>query len=223
MSRNTTPRILLTAAVSGALVLGLAACGGDDDDAATATVPGGVTLPTGVTIPELPEVTIPSGVSVPDISDITLPGGVTIPDMPDISIPDMTDVTMPGGLSLDDITNMTAPDFSGEGSEAFCAAVERMEEFDSQFDGDSSPAEIEAALPEVMDLYRQISDAAPGEISGYVDQLVDAMNSMGRELAENGYDEDAIDPATFMTPEMFEASMAIGQYTQEFCQIDFLG
>jgi hypothetical protein len=95
-------------------VLGVAACGDDDDDApeTSPSVDGTVedgedTQPDDGTVPEtlpgggsLPDLSIPD-LSIPDLSlpGGTLPGGITIPDLsipdlslPDISVPDMTEI-----------------------------------------------------------------------------------------------------------------------------------
>lgn len=107
----------------------LAGCGGDDDaptaaevqdqieDALGGTLPGGATipedltdltdvsLPAGVTVPDLSDVTLPPGVTMPDLSDITLPGGATLPeDLSDISIPDVADDPVGSGDCSVDVT-----------------------------------------------------------------------------------------------------------------------
>lgn len=85
----------MTIVVVVAAALVLAGCGDDDDDGggeAADTLPGGVTVPEDVTVPDisLPDITVPD-ISLPDISlpDISIPD-LSIPDLsiPDISIPD---------------------------------------------------------------------------------------------------------------------------------------
>jgi hypothetical protein len=86
----------LLAALPAVLAIGLVACGDDDDSPTTAaetttttateeTEGSDITLPGGVTVPDLGSV-LPGG-SLPDLGSI-LPGG----SLPDLSIPDLGSV-----------------------------------------------------------------------------------------------------------------------------------
>jgi hypothetical protein len=83
----------LLAALPAVLVLGLVACG-DDDDAPTTvenTTPTvGSAEPDTTTEDELSDLTLPGGITVPDLGSV-LPGG-SLPDftIPDFSIPDLS-------------------------------------------------------------------------------------------------------------------------------------
>lgn len=226
MAHTATPRTLLATAASAALVVGLAACGGDDDAAEVATpntpaatIPDvtfpDVTIPDldTVTVPdlELPGGTLPGGVTVPDMSDIS------IPEMPDISIPDLPSITLPGGMTFDELIE-SVPEFSGEGSAEFCAAVARLDDFE-EIEADT-PEEVKAAIPVARELYENLSDAAPAELAPYVDLLVDQLQAAVSMLEVNGYDPDAVDfdAMALAEPGLMQASMAIGAYTNEFCE-----
>jgi len=96
----------LIAALPAVFVLGLVACGDDDDavttepDSATTTTTERETDSTDrstVTLPDLSDVTIPD-ISLP--SDFTLPGGITIPDLGSV---------LPGG-TLPDLSGISIPD-----------------------------------------------------------------------------------------------------------------
>jgi len=76
-------------------VLVVTACGGDDGDNDTSTVPAEGRV-ADLSVPEImsPDITIPD-LTTPDLSlpdGVTLPGGVTIPEitMPDISVPSIS-------------------------------------------------------------------------------------------------------------------------------------
>ena len=76
-------------------VLVVTACGGDDGDNDTSTVPAEGSV-ADLSVPEImsPDITIPD-LTTPDLSlpdGVTLPGGVTIPEitMPDISVPSIS-------------------------------------------------------------------------------------------------------------------------------------
>jgi hypothetical protein len=83
----------LIAAIPAVLVLGLVACG-DDDDAPTTvenTTPSVGSEEPDTTDDELSDLTLPGGITVPDLGSV-LPGG---------SLPDFT---IPGDLSIPDLS-----------------------------------------------------------------------------------------------------------------------
>jgi hypothetical protein len=88
-------RVLLAAALPAVLGLGLVACGDDDNSPTTANTTASATQPTTVRTSETngteegSDITLPGGVTIPDLGSI-LPGG-SLPNLslPDISIPEL--------------------------------------------------------------------------------------------------------------------------------------
>lgn len=132
---------LLCAGFAG--LIGLAACSSDQSLTITtsnaADSPGNpdVTLPAGVSLPP--------GVTLPDISDLTLPPGISLP--PGVTLPDISNLTIPG---LPDVSISSIP--GGTISAADCQKFVQI--FGSVFTGqdvgiDDFPAALESLAKSV--------------------------------------------------------------------------
>ena len=125
-------RALLLAAPA-ALVLGLVACSGDDDDSPESTSPDTEETTTDETTEDTEDtgdVTIPD-ITIPDITipDITFPGG----SLPDITIPDFTLPSLPGDATemIESMVGQMFPNLDEEQvqclSEAFTGQLDMSE------------------------------------------------------------------------------------------------
>lgn len=112
------------------------------------------------------------------------------------------------------------------GSEAaFCTEVRRAPALDAVLSGfaTADPTELGHRLDEAGDAYGRLRDAAPDEIDGDTDQVVDLVDAVIDAVREEGSDPEAVADQlrTVMVDHTGaeEAAQAVSAYADEHCDV----